>query len=338
MVWNIILSQKWPPVTADKYKSLFPEPDFDEWYEFSPLHKAVLGFPGYDLESALHTVDVNQVDHEGKKPLYWAAHSANDTALRILLASGADVELSTSAQRLPLSTSCSRECTELLLQAKPNVNAKMRNSLTALHMQAEGEPELERLGCVEALMAAGADIDAKADDGRTSLVTAIEGGNEVIAKYLIEHGADFAICDTWGHNALSWAARGNRHATIELLLRRGQDHLGSLESYKTFIHLVAETADTKALHILASGKLKRRDINIKNKAGLTPTQIGLQRRDVDAEWKVAFMDFLRTIDQSASSIDDVVHWESGQRESSSTMDLDMLEAEDEFEDAVEVQS
>ena len=269
-------------------------------YEFTPVHKAALGFHGYDLESSIHTTDINQTDCGGRAPLHWALVRGVEATVKTLLDHGADCESETHFNKMPLSLSPTKRCTELLLEAGANPRVKTAHSMTALHVQAWLIPEPQHLGCIEALVAAGADINAQDASGRTSLDFAIEEGNEAIAKYLIEHGADLTIYDIRGNNALCWAVRCNRHSTVKLLLCNGQDHLPHLEMNTTFVHLVVESADVKTLRILAGGNLKRRDINVKNKAGLTPAQVGLHRENVDVEWKAAaLMEFLRSIDQDS---------------------------------------
>ena len=63
------------------------------------------------------------------------------------------------------------------------------------------------------------------------------------------------------------------------------------------MHLVADQADIGTLQLLLGSRLKARDINVKNKEGLTPLQVGLKRKNVDAEWRDLFIQFLRSIDQ-----------------------------------------
>lgn len=72
---------------------------------------------------------------------------------------------------------------------------------------------------------------------------------------------------------------------------------------RSLIHIAAESADINTLRLLTRGGLQRRNINIKNKAGLTPFQVGMQRGVTDAEWKEAFVDFLQAIDEDMPSPD-----------------------------------
>lgn len=64
------------------------------------------------------------------------------------------------------------------------------------------------------------------------------------------------------------------------------------------MHLVAEFADLQTLRFLAKCGLKHRNINRTNKAGLASINIALQRSDIDSEWNQAFIDFLKSIDET----------------------------------------
>ena len=112
------------------------------------------------------------------------------------------------------------------------------------------------------------------------------------------------------------------------------------------MHVAAESADAATLSLLARGGLQLRDINTKNLEGLTPIQVGLRRQDVDAEWREAFVEFLKAVDRdfpraSVAESRGFGFRGNGERPtirveangSGVIHDLD-----DEFEDAVEFQS
>lgn len=75
------------------------------------------------------------------------------------------------------------------------------------------------------LLAAGADINHKCNDGSAALSDAAYRQNVEAAKSLIENGADVSNRDSQGYTALSWACgRGVPESDIvELLLRHGAD-------------------------------------------------------------------------------------------------------------------
>lgn len=75
---------------------------------------------------------------------------------------------------------------------------------------------------VKALLAKGADVNAKSPYGATGLFFAADRGNLEIAKILIDRGADVNVKDTfYGATALTWAAQKKRADVIRLLLDKG---------------------------------------------------------------------------------------------------------------------
>ena len=78
---------------------------------------------------------------------------------------------------------------------------------------------------VEGLLAAGADVNAKDEDGNTALIATARRGHSAIAEVLLAAGADVNAKDEDGNTALIavvGARRGNT-ATIEVLLAAGAD-------------------------------------------------------------------------------------------------------------------
>ncbi len=75
---------------------------------------------------------------------------------------------------------------------------------------------------VKALLAQGADANAKSPYGATGLFFAADRGNVEIIKILVDHGANVNVKDTfYGATALSWATQKERWDVIKLLLGRG---------------------------------------------------------------------------------------------------------------------
>ena len=283
------------------FASLFPKPDFDELYNFTPLHLAVLGLRNGSLDGILHDTEMHpdETDQIGRTALTWAALRGDHEALETLLAHGADCNKTDKIGNAPLSYAvrkCSR-CTELLLQANANVQIKDAFDATLLHRATPFHTdESEALRVIKLLVEAGIDVNAARASGETALFFTSEINQRKVADYLLEQGADPAICSLSGANALCQAILRNSHSVIELLLDSGEDHIRPLDMHGTLMHLAAEFIDTEGLRLL-TGRLRRRDITVRNKDGLSPYQLGMQRMAVDTEWQNAFWDFLKSIDK-----------------------------------------
>ena len=75
---------------------------------------------------------------------------------------------------------------------------------------------------VKALLAQGADVNAKSPYGATGLFFAADRGNVEIIRILLDHGANVNVKDTfYGATALTWATQKERWDVIKLLLGKG---------------------------------------------------------------------------------------------------------------------
>jgi len=103
-----------------------------------------------------------------------------------------------------------------------DVNAKDENDeagWTPLHRAAQkGHKEITEL-----LIANGADVNAKEEDGWTPLHYAALNGHKEIAELLIAKGADVNAKEEDGWTPLHYAAYGGHKETAELLIAKGAD-------------------------------------------------------------------------------------------------------------------
>lgn len=279
-------------------ETLFPDPDFDELFEFSLLHKVVLGLRvDCSIESVMR-IDPSQIDKpdsSGTTPLAWAVSRGDIKATEKLLSYQPDCNKLDRWGASPLGYAAQRsaKCTELLLDANANVHIKYIANFTVLHWAAMSLPhnhEFPRI--VEVLLRAGVDINAVTSRNETVLYRTC--GVEAV-ECLIRNGIDMSICTTDGDSALSRATRENNHDLIRLFLQGKQDHTRHLTRYGTFLHMVAQFANTETLKLLTHANLQRRPINLTNDAGLTPVEVSHQRRNVGDEWQSTFFDFLESV-------------------------------------------
>ncbi len=112
------------------------------------------------------------------------------------------------------------ELTRKWLSAGANPNAKDNDGEPALHSAARGYSEI-----VKMLLSAGADPNAKDEYGDTALIRAAAGGHSEIVKMLLSAGADLNAANRWGWTALSSASSsetGNSEI-VKMLLAAGAD-------------------------------------------------------------------------------------------------------------------
>jgi ankyrin repeat protein len=144
------------------------------------------------LSFVIRTTDVNTLNNatsqiNGTTLLHCAAVFGIDESVRLLLASGVDME------------------------------KKEGSGKTALHMAAwHGNHE-----AVDSLLAAGADKDAKDDTGWTPLFLASMGDHCEVVHSLLISGADVSAKDEDGMTSLYWAAYRGHTDVVRLLLVAG---------------------------------------------------------------------------------------------------------------------
>jgi uncharacterized protein len=104
-----------------------------------------------------------------------------------------------------------RDVSEYLLDHNPDVNAVARNPMmvTPLHSAAAGN----QFEMCEALIAQGADVNARQEGGFTPLHSAAQNGNLALVDLLLRHGADPHAKTDAGKTARDFAREGG-HAGV----------------------------------------------------------------------------------------------------------------------------
>jgi ankyrin repeat protein len=131
-----------------------------------------------------------------------------------------------------------------------NVNARKDDGMTSLMYASLGG----HLEIVRALIARGADVNARTNDGVSSLMYASLGGHLEIVRALLAKGADVNAGTNDGRTALMVASVGGRLEVVNALLSKGAD-----------VH--AETRDRETALLMASIKGHRRVEEVLREAG-----------------------------------------------------------------------
>jgi ankyrin repeat protein len=114
---------------------------------------------GYD---AVHAVEDN-----GRTPLHWAASFGNDSAVRVLVECGAEIDRQDNDGRTALidasSVNWRSSSVELLIALDADVDVVTNDGMTACHFAAQ----FERPASLCALVAAGGDLEQRSNNGET---------------------------------------------------------------------------------------------------------------------------------------------------------------------------
>ncbi|MBA3954687.1 ankyrin repeat domain-containing protein [Candidatus Dependentiae bacterium] len=117
--------------------------------------------------------DINEYDHFGFTPIYWAAIKSNTEMLQLLIEKGADFNKPNNFGTTPLHWGAYKSRTKLgklLIQAGANVDKSNNDGETPLHWAAKSDNR----EIVQLLMNAGANPFIKNIEGNTALFTAAQ--------------------------------------------------------------------------------------------------------------------------------------------------------------------
>lgn len=210
--------------------------------------------------------------YDDHTPLHFALRHRNNAVAAILVRAGADVNAAENDDITPLHLAAyDSAVTTLLLEAGADVHADAGG--TALH-------RAETAGVVDALLAAGADINALGRFG-TPLMTLLRSGTSFgpnrtdtvpeVTRRLLERGADPNARSLGGRTVLHAAAFAGP-TVIRALLDAGADPSVADDSGETLLHTLAEYSSIGPARIpilLDAGV----EINLPNNNGETPLHL-----------------------------------------------------------------
>jgi ankyrin repeat protein len=145
-----------------------------------------------------HGADVNRREtYRDQSAVMWAAAEGHADMVAFLVSKRAD--LTVRARANDWATQISSE---------PRVQYRPTGGLTPLLYAARAGC----LGCVSAMIEAGADVDRPDPDGMTPMMMALDNRYPGVARYLLDHGANAQTWDWWGRTPLYVAVtmRGGR--------------------------------------------------------------------------------------------------------------------------------
>ncbi|KAH7313983.1 ankyrin repeat-containing domain protein [Stachybotrys elegans] len=278
----------------------FPEED-QEYRNFSPIHKAILGIEGFTLSQVLEhntgitRIPINVMDSAGKTALHWAALRGDLSAVERLLDEGADVNAIDQHLRTPLSyavdMSTSPRIVELLILSRAEVNCPSDRGCTPLHYASRRKASFR---AVQILIRAGAKIDVKNRLGNTAFVGAATHNNTAIGRILLEEGADRYNVNHYGDTPLRECLYHNSHEFLSMLLKDGTRYNDINKHGASLLHAVALEGDFKTIEILKAAQLTGLDPQLLNSKGETAMDV-CKMRDTTQEFRDAFSGFLSSL-------------------------------------------
>jgi len=165
--------------------------------------------------------NVNSKASGGATALHCAAHSKE--MVQKLITAGALVEAKNNNDCTPFFNASDLEAAEVLLKHGADINCQRKSDgATPLHVAASRGPyrNMRRMAW---LIAHGADVNIRRNDGSTALGVAMNKNRLDAVKYLLEHGADVNTQNKDGVTPLYYAAWRGRKEIVEMLLRNGAD-------------------------------------------------------------------------------------------------------------------
>lgn len=136
------------------------------------------------------------------------------------------------------------------------------------------------VGEVKRLAALGKSVNGESSDVFTPLMWAASGGHEILALTLMELGADPNVRNSFGHSALSEAARGCHLDVVKLLVAHGADvnapDVRRLGGYTPLMYAAAHGCPGMCEYLLSHGA----NSEATDSSGNTPAQIAASHGDL----------------------------------------------------------
>jgi ankyrin repeat protein len=191
--------------------------------------------------------------------------SKNPDIVQLLIDSGADYLHVDSYQRTAV----------MLAVARPASLAGMQADDLLVDLQSEARPDAVVIGILEALLNAGASIDARDSFGLSALTIAATGSSPSVVGFLLEKGARTSVRNIFGLTPLIWAVEYNTAESVKTLIKHGasvndKDYRGQAVIFRAF----DMKSDPAVISVLAEAGA---DINEVDDLGQTPIMYAVQK-------------------------------------------------------------
>jgi len=155
-----------------------------------------------------------------------------------------------------------------LLAKGADVNAKLNNGGTALMLASQNG----HLEVVQALLAKGADVNAKSNIGWNALIMASQNGHLEVVQILLAKGADVNAKRDDGGTALMAASANGHLDVVQALLAKGADANAKNNNGGSPLHWAAMNDHKDVVELLLANKA---EVNAKLNTGETPLHLAV---------------------------------------------------------------
>jgi ankyrin repeat protein len=176
------------------------------------------------LKAVAHGADVNTKDKNGNTAFILAYSGVNkviDKAVGTLNFIG--MSHGKTYDETVLHLSDNNPFYTAIIEQSIETNKKIRSEMLARAETELSEAVKNRVKIVKAMIAAGADVQVKGDNGQTALIDAAARGEENIFRALVDAHADVNAKNNAGDSALILAAKYGQVELVKILIEKGAD-------------------------------------------------------------------------------------------------------------------
>ena len=166
------------------------------------------------------------------------------------------------------------------LAAGADVAARTDDGRTPLYLAAAYN---DNAAVIEALLTAGVDVTARAEDGSTPLHRAVFNNNAAVIEALLAAGSNLEARTEYGSTPLHGAATGNNLAVVEALIAAGANLAARDRWGDTPLHSATNNMDLTVIEALLTAGA---DVNAQNEDGRTPWDRAQNNKGSDAYWRM----------------------------------------------------
>lgn len=206
-----------------------------------------------DVRNHLH---LNEPSIKEVTNLYAACLAGKMKKVKMLLASGAEVEAVDESGQTPLHAACKsgyKQIVRCLLDKNANTNVETISGKTPLFLACKnGHYDVVKILLEKKYVHAnnGPDVDAKNHRGRTPLFIACKKGHLDVVKTLVDYGANVCETDENSWTPLHAASHKGLIKIVSYLLSKGADTELETNSGQTALQLALEKGHTNVVHTL----------------------------------------------------------------------------------------